>query len=175
MNHKDHMNLIRQGLPKQGGGVWADFGSGGGAFTFALAELLGPGAVIYSVDRVGGALKRQERTMDRRYPEVEVHYVTADFTQPLSLPPLDGIMMANALHFVRQKDALVEKIKRYLKEDGRFILVEYNTDQGNRWVPHPLSYESWRQLARRVGFSHTKLLATRPSSFLGEFFSAMSW
>ena len=55
------------------------------------------------------------------------------------------------------------------------ILVEYNTDGGNYWVPYPLSYDTWVDLARRVGFGHTELLATHPSSFLGEFYSALSW
>lgn len=175
MNHNDHMNLLRRGLPEKGGGVWAEFGSGGGAFTMALAELLGPGSVIYSVDQDGGALRRQERAMSGRYPRVTVHYVTADFTQPLTLPPLDGVLMANSLHFVRRKDRVLERIRGYLKADGRFLLVEYNTDRGNRWVPHPLSYRSWQTLAGQVGFNYTELLATTPSSYLGEFYSAMSW
>jgi ubiquinone/menaquinone biosynthesis C-methylase UbiE len=174
MNHDDHMNLIRGGVTEKGG-VWADFGSGGGAFTLALAELLGPGSEIYSVDRDGGALRRQESTMARQYPGVKVRYMTADFTQPLTLPALDGILMANSLHFVRQKEALLARVRKYLKEDGRFLIVEYDTDRGNRWVPHPLSFQSWQQLAQRVGFSHTELVATRASSFLGAFFSAVSW
>jgi ubiquinone/menaquinone biosynthesis C-methylase UbiE len=174
MNHDDHLMLIRQGVPQNTGGVWADFGSGGGAFTFALAELLGAGSVIYSVDRDGGVLKRQAQKMARDYPEVTVHYLTADFTHPLSLPSLDGILMANSLHFVRRKEGLLERVKGYLKPDGRLLIVEYNTDRGNLWVPHPLSFTSWQALAGKVGFRETELLATRPSSFLGEFFSAVS-
>ncbi len=175
MNHNDHINLLRGGLVENSGGIWADFGSGGGAFTFALAELLGPNSEIYSVDRDNNALSRQKNTMSDQYPAVKMHYRTADFTQTLSLPPLDGILMANSLHFVRQKEGVLKQIRGYLKEGGRFLLVEYNTDRGNRWVPHPLSYASWQKLARKVGFQHTELLMTRPSSFLGEFFSAVSW
>jgi hypothetical protein len=72
------------------------------------------------------------------------------------------------------KEGLLERVKGYLKPDGRLLIVEYNTDRGNLWVPHPLSFTAWQALARKVGFSHTELLATRPSSFLGEFFSAVS-
>lgn len=169
MDHNDHLNLLRGGVPEQGG-VWADFGSGGGAFTLALSELLGPGAVIYSVDRDSGALKRQARMMESRYPEVTAHYMTADFTRSLELPPLDGVVMANALHFVRKKAGVLAHIQGYLRPNGRFLLVEYNTDRGNHWVPYPLSYQTWKHLAQQVGFSHTELLTTRPSSFLGSFF-----
>jgi ubiquinone/menaquinone biosynthesis C-methylase UbiE len=173
MNHNDHMNLLCSGVPEKGG-VWADLGSGGGAFTFALAELLGPGSRIYSVDKDGGALNRQARTMASRYPKIEAHYLTADFTQPLNLPPLDGIIMANSLHFLQQKEEFLRQVQGYLKPNGRFLLVEYNTDKGNRWVPHPLSYQNWQRLAQQVGFSHTELLTTTPSSFLGSFYSAVS-
>ncbi len=173
MNHADHVNLLRKGVPAPGG-VWADLGSGAGAFTLALADLLGPGAKIYSVDQRAGALKEQERAMRARFPGVVVHYLAADFTQPLDLPPLDGVVMANALHFVRDKDPVVQLVRGYLKPGGVLILVEYNTDRGNPWVPHPLSYSTWEALAKLNGFAETRLLATRPSSFLGEFFSAAS-
>ena len=174
MEHADHVNLLREGLPTPGG-VWADLGSGTGAFTLALADLIGPTGEIYSVDKDGGALREQERLFRVRFPGQTVHYLTADFTQPLSLPPLDGVVMANALHFHRDKPNLVRQIRRYLKPGGRMVLVEYNVDSGNWAVPHPLSYARWEALARECGFTHTRLLMTRPSRFLKEFYSAVSW
>ena len=112
--------------------------------------------------------------MQLRFPDVDVHYLAADFTRPLDLPPLDGVVIANALHFERHKDALVRLMHSYLRPGGRLILVEYNTDRGNIAVPHPLSYAAWETLARRVGFDETRLLATRPSRFLGQIYSALS-
>jgi hypothetical protein len=41
-------------------------------------------------------------------------------------------------------------------------------------VPYPLAYPTWEKLASAHGFVRTRLLATRPSSFLGRFFSAVS-
>ena len=91
------------------------------------------------------------------------------------MPPLDGVVMANALHFQREKDRVVQLIHGYLRPSGRLILVEYNVDHGNPWVPYPLSYGTWETLTRRNGFANTRLLATRPSRFLGEIYSAVSW
>lgn len=174
MNHSDHVWLLQRGVPA-GGGVWADLGAGRGAFTLALAELLGDGGTIYAVDRERGALASLARSLRDRYPAVDLHPVTGDFTQPLALPSLDGIVMANALHFVEAKAPVLALLRGYLQPGGRFIVVEYNTDRGNRWVPHPFSFASWQRLAREAGFAHTELLATRPSSFLGEFYAAASW
>lgn len=112
--------------------------------------------------------------MHARFPEVTVNYVAADFRQPLDLPPLDGMVMANTLHFQRKKVEVLQLVRGYLRPDGLFILVEYNTERGNPWVPYPLSFREWEKLAGRVGFTDTRLLATRPSSFLGEFYAAVS-
>jgi ubiquinone/menaquinone biosynthesis C-methylase UbiE len=174
MNHKDHVALLRGGVPEQGG-VWADFGSGGGAFTLALVDLIGSGGTIYSVDKDRGALAAQERTMRAQFPTLNVRYLIADFTKPLELPPLDGIVMANSLHFVRDKDTVLQKVRSYLRPAGRLLLVEYNTDRGNMWVPHPLSYPTWEKVAARSGFANTRLLATYPSRFLQEIYSAESY
>ncbi len=173
MNHTDHVYLLKNGIPTEGG-VWADLGSGTGAFTLALADLIGPEAVIYSVDRDGRALREQEEAMRQRFPAVNVHYLTADIGRRLDLPALDGVVMANSLHFFRDKAPVLQLVRSYLKPGGRLILVEYNADRGNMWVPHPLSYPTWETLARRSGFTETGLLATKPSRFLGEIYSAVS-
>lgn len=173
MNHQDHVYLLEKGVAAPGG-TWADFGSGSGAFTLALADLLGTEGIIYSIDRDGRALRQQAGELSRRFPAITLHTREADFTRPLDLPPLDGIVMANSLHFIREKRPLLQQLRRYLKPDGRFLLVEYDTDRGNPWVPHPLSYATWEKLARESGFQQTELLATVPSRFLGRIFSAVS-
>jgi ubiquinone/menaquinone biosynthesis C-methylase UbiE len=174
MDHADHVQLIRAGIIKTGG-VWADFGSGRGAFTLALAEILGSDAQIYSVDKNQTALHQQQRAMKAQFPDARVQYLHADYTQPLDLPPLDGIVMANALHFQRAKGRILAQIHGYLKSSGRLILVEYNLDQGNTWVPYPISYQTWENMACRSGFAQTQLLSKRPSRFMGEMYAALSW
>lgn len=173
MTHEDHVSLLKGGMPERGG-VWADLGSGTGAFTLALADLIGPGGEIYSIDKDYRALKEQEREMSARFPGSVVHYRQADFTQRIELPTLDGIIMANSLHFARHKDPVVQLARSYLRPGGRFILVEYNADRGNPWVPHPLSYGTWSTLAEKNGFANTSLLAKVPSRFLGEIYAALS-
>ena len=175
MNHAAHVALLRGGIASTGG-VWGDFGSGTGAFTLALADLIGPAGVIYSIDQDGDALRYQERLMRERFPNSVVHYLTTDFTMPIrtGVPPLDGIVMANSLHFHRHKEPIVRLVKSYLRPQGGLILVEYNIDQGNHAVPYPISFRGWEELAKRSGFAHTQLLSTRPSRFLREIYSALS-
>lgn len=79
--------------------------------------------------------------------------------------------MANALHYFKDKEQLLRHVRGFLKTGGDLIVVEYNVDAGNLWVPHPLSFETFQKLAPRAGFSTPRLLATAPSRFLNEFFA----
>jgi SAM-dependent methyltransferase len=172
MDHADHVALIRDGVVP---GVWADLGSGGGAFTLALADLLGEGARIVSVDRDGGALRRQREAMRARFPGAAVEYLRADFTGRLDLPELDGILMANSLHFVRRKEPVLAAVRGWLKPGGRLVLVEYDTDEGSVWVPHPLTCSTWERVAAANGFEGTRLLASVPSRYIGSMYSALTF
>ena len=176
MDHQDHVRLLRGGISSPGG-VWAEFGSGSGAFTFALAELIGPEGAIYSVDKNQAALCDQANSFQKRSTDHQpiIHYLNKDYVQPIALPVLNGVVMANTLHFHEHKAAILMLINNYLVPNGHMILVEYNSDLGSTWVPHPLSLHSWRLLAEKVGFVGTRLLERVPSSFMGEIYSAISY
>ena len=73
MTHEDHMELIRDAVSEPGG-TWADLGSGTGAFTLVLAELLGPAGRILSVDRDARALRAQERALRARFPRMDIDF-----------------------------------------------------------------------------------------------------
>jgi ubiquinone/menaquinone biosynthesis C-methylase UbiE len=170
MDHADHVRLLRGGVER--GGTWADLGAGTGAFTLALAELVGPEGQVIAVDRDRGALRDLERAL--RPGTASVRTMAADFTKPLDLAALDGIVMANSLHFVRDKAPVLALVRDMLKPSGRLLLVEYDADRGNPYVPHPLSFETWRALADANGFTGTRMLASVPSRFLGRIYSAAS-
>ena len=173
MDHDDHVRLIRGGV-EGAGSTWADLGSGTGAFTLALADLLGPSGVIHSVDRDAGALKTQAEAVHRRFPTTTLQQHHADFSGPLALPPLDGVVMANSLHFVRDKGPILALVRGLLRPRGGLVLVEYDADRGNPWVPFPISSRTWLELATTAGFEDTRELARVPSRFLGAIYSASS-
>ena len=174
MNHVDHLNLITKAIPEPGG-TWAEMGSGRGAFTLALAELVGSSGIIYSIDQNVSVLNEQKRAIERRFGDQQpkMHYWKADFSQHLELPYLDGLLMANSLHFQRDKKSVIRLVYDYLSPRGYLILVEYNLQHGNTWVPHPISFEKWEELTREFGFVGTRLLGTRPSRTMREIYSAV--
>jgi ubiquinone/menaquinone biosynthesis C-methylase UbiE len=174
MDHADHVALLRPAV--EPGGSWADIGAGEGAFTLALADLLGRGGRIVAVDRDAGALRTNAERVRDRFPATELTTLTADLTGPLTLPELDGLVAANSLHYVardRQVD-VVRALAAHLRPGGRFVVVEYDADRGNPWVPHPFSVASWERLAAAAGLVGTERMGRVPSRFLGAIYSAAS-
>jgi len=174
VNHADHVALLARGVTQGEGGTWADLGAGTGAFTLALADLIGPHGVIHAIDRDRAALAELRSAFVSAVHQAELRAHNADFTRRLDLSDLDGVVMANSLHFVDDKVAVVALVRGYLKHGGRLLVVEYDSDRGNDWVPHPLSFETWRDVAAEAGFVETRKLATVPSRFLRQIYSALS-
>jgi ubiquinone/menaquinone biosynthesis C-methylase UbiE len=174
VNHEDHVRLIETGIEPNCGGFWADFGAGSGAFTLALRDIAGPDAAIIAIDRDRASLQTLRTSMERRFPGTQLRLVEADIAGHLTLPPLDGIIAANAIHFVQDQTALLRRWRAYLKPEGRLVAVEYDTDSGNRWAPYPMSYAAFRETARAAGFTDPTLLGSRPSRWLGRIYSALT-
>jgi ubiquinone/menaquinone biosynthesis C-methylase UbiE len=174
VNHTELVGLLREGVDVRGG-RWADLGAGEGAFTAALADLLGPGAHITAVDRDSGSIRTLAADMERRFPATRLDVLVADFSRPIALADLDGIVMANSLHFIRDKRPVLARVKSMIRPGGRLIVVEYGSDRGNPWVPHPFSFGRWAQMATEAGFERTRQIGTVPSRYLGSIYSAVSY
>lgn len=166
MDRAEMVALIRDGVPDPGG-VWAELGAGTGNFTWALRELLGPRGAIYAVDRDARAIARQRELLAGAEPGAAIRLLQADFTRPLDLPALDGLLMANALHFVRDQPAMLARAAGYLRPGGRLLLVEYDLADPRTWVPFPVAFERFQSLAAGAGFGAPALVGRRRSPSSG--------
>ena len=182
MDHRDHVGLLRPAV--EPGGTWADIGAGQGAFTLALADLLGPGGRIVAVDRDRRALEANAAAMGSRFPATRLTTLVADFASDGPLPlgeldaldGLDGLVAANSLHFQApdRQVPVVRALAAQLRRGGRFVVVEYDADRGNPWVPHPFSYRSWERMAPAAGLAGTRRIGRVRSGFLGAIYAAES-
>lgn len=161
-------NGVDQTLPNQ---VWADLGAGDGLFTNALADLLPSNSKIVSVDKDKRALKN----ISVQRSGIELQVIAADLNDLPKLSPLDGIVMANALHYIKtQKDFLLKLKMELLKKSGILILIEYDLDKSNPWVPYPISKHRLGSLSAESGFA-LEILANSVQSKLNssEIYSAL--
>jgi precorrin-6B methylase 2 len=172
MDQQTYLSLIRDAVPASPG-AWADLGSGSGGFTVALASLIGPG-IVYSIDQDRRALDQQRRTLRSAGLETQVRIIEADFRAPLDLPQLAGVLMANSLHFHADQFELMQALANQIRSRGSLVIVEYELDRANTWVPHPLPFARWLELTVALGWRDARRVATAPSRFHGAFYCAVA-
>jgi len=164
----DAVSLIKSSVAGRPG-TWADLGAGRGTFTRALVDLLGPSSRVIAVDRDPTMIAELEEWASSDAPNVTA--VVGDFTATMMLPatPLDGILIANALHFVRteQQGALLARLADQLADDGRVVLVEYDRRAASRWVPYPIGIARLQELAAAAGLTKFTVSESRPSNYEG--------
>ncbi|HEU4787707.1 MAG TPA: class I SAM-dependent methyltransferase [Gemmatimonadaceae bacterium] len=176
----DAVELIRDAVGRgDSTGVWADLGAGTGTFTRALARILDAGSTIYAVDDDSSAVAALRAWAARTTARIIA--VKADFTQPLQLPApgphgalLDGILLANALHFVRDAESVLKQLTQRVRAGGRIVVVEYDRRAPSRWVPYPIHASQWPRLAASVGLEDAAVTATRPSAYSGVLYAGVA-
>ena len=137
MKIRDAVSMLSSSdLSSLGPTTWADLGCGDGTFTVALAEVLAPGSVIHAMDSDASALRR----IPAEHDGVSIVARRGDFTVfPWPFSALDGVLMANSLHFVAEQSRFLRSCESAMRGPRRFLVVEYDTSASNPWVPYPVS------------------------------------
>src|SRR6478735_8877109 len=107
MNREDATEFIlfekKNPLPQ----LWLDLGCGTGLFTLALADNLPAASKIIAIDKDKKALSKIPATVN----DVVIQTMAADFVyDALDVKEVDGILLANALHYVKDKETLLKKL-----------------------------------------------------------------
>jgi SAM-dependent methyltransferase len=166
MEQREAIRLIDKGIPGKGVQHWADLGCGEGTFTRALAALLPWGSYIHAVDK-------ERQFLPALINEVSIGFNQLDFVkEDLTLDGLGGILMANSLHYVRDKAGLLKRLEPCFRKDFRFVVVEYESRWPSPWVPYPVSYAALAKLGDQLGYQVSKLTEA-PSRFGGMMYSAV--
>jgi trans-aconitate methyltransferase len=155
-------NLIEPGLEQtQLKQTWADLGAGNGLFTHALSTMLPEGSTLYAIDTNASRMESI-----RAWQQIILKKIQADFVRDTwNTEPLHGVLMANSLHFVKQKEAFLMKLKERLVLNGRLLIVEYEMEKGNTWVPYPVGFNKLSEIILHSGFSSIKKLREVPSVY----------
>lgn len=175
MDARDAARLI---APAVSGRVWADLGAGRGTFTMALANLLGASGRVYAVERDASAVDALQRLARGRGRDERalIEVVRADFARtPLPLEDVDGVLMANSLHYVADDDQapLLARLANGLGEHGVLLVVEYDNRPRSRWVPFPIAFNRLASIAPTAGLSGPALIGRRESAFGGTMYAAV--
>jgi trans-aconitate methyltransferase len=154
--------LADSGVAALGPTTWADLGCGTGTFTLALAALLAPGSALHAMDRDGSVLRK----IPSVHKSVSIATHRGDFTnQTWPFANLDGILLANSLHYVDEQATFIRACEPRMTSPRRFLIVEYDTDEASRWVPYPVGQSRLTALFTAAGYSSIRVLRSRPSVF----------
>jgi ubiquinone/menaquinone biosynthesis C-methylase UbiE len=120
---------------------WADLGCGSGLFSAALASILPQRSHILCMDKEDQTIRHEVLN------DVTLEFQKTDFSNAeFARASFHGLLLANSLHYIQNKVVLLEKLTAALKNNGSFIIVEYDTTKSNPWVPYPTSVETLKEL-----------------------------
>ena len=160
------ISLINHNISKEKS-TWADLGCGDGLFTNALSNLLSQQSKIYAVDKSKLSLKQVAVKQEIQLEKINLNFVD----DALPFQNLDGILMANSFHFVKDKNKFINKVFNCLNKEGYIIMVEYNRDKSSLWVPYPLSFNKLKDFFNQYNYT-TEKLNEIPSRYSGTIYSA---
>ncbi|WP_240643126.1 class I SAM-dependent methyltransferase [Sinomicrobium pectinilyticum] len=163
MKTKDAIALIESaGNRLKSSGDWADLGCGAGLFSKALSHYLPVDSTVFAVDKTRSFTPDTEK----------IRFIKADFVNDtLPLEELDGILMANSLHYVKNQPVFLKKLHAYLKPGAGFIIIEYDkTIPVPMWVPYPVSFVRLGQIFHSLGYTSVEKIGERASVYGNDMF-----
>jgi ubiquinone/menaquinone biosynthesis C-methylase UbiE len=140
--------------------LWADLGCGTGLFSRALAELLPPQSRILCLDTARPGWESGDTN------NVALEFIKADFSKyEFENAKFDGFMMANSLHYIKNKPLLLNRLVPALRPNGRIAIVEYDSESANFWVPYPITFEKLKSLFLHYKITKIAKIGERSSRF----------
>jgi putative heme-binding domain-containing protein len=142
----------------------ADIGAGTGYFTWRLAEQVGRQGKVIAVDIQQMMLDAAAETVKQHHLS-NVEFVLATEDDP-RLPDrsLDMVFIAHSYHEFADPEAVMSRVWRSLKPDGRLVVVEYAKE-----VPaapasslHKMAFDEMRGEIEPVGFTLDRILDFLP-------------
>ena len=134
-----------------------DFGAGGGAYVFAIAERLEGAGHIFAIDIQRDLLRRIHTEAARRgHKNIEVLWsdLEGGHASKLAEHSIDVVLMSNLLFQLSDKAVVFHEAHRVLRPRGKLVLIDWS-DSFRHMGPHPrdvVKKEEALSLARNCGF-----------------------
>ncbi len=151
-------------LEIQPGSVVADVGAGVGYHAWRLSRIVGPAGRVIAEDIQEEMIRMLKQNIEKQGLQ-NVDMVLGTPTDP-KLPPsaVDLVLMVDVYHEFSDPVAMMTKIRRALKPDGRVVLVEFRKEDPK--VPiqplHKMSIQDVRSELEPLGFKFQKVLTFLP-------------
>jgi SAM-dependent methyltransferase len=193
INNRLGAEAVVRALPPHRPATIVEIGGGAGSAALALGERLARDAALPRIGRyvftevVPTFLRRAERSLRARFPELAVEFVRLDMNRDFSEQGVpagaaDIVYAVNTVHIARDLSATLARIREALRPGGRTVLSEcvrprpdqpiyvefvFNfleqftgvvTDAATRPTHGFLTPENWRAAFRAAGFERCAIL-----------------
>ncbi len=116
------------------GDVVADIGSGSGAFSIPMARAIGPNGTLYAVD-IDQAMIDFVGDRAKKEGLGNVRTVLGEYDDPkLPVRDVDVAFFHRVLHMIEHRQAYVNAVAKYLKPDGRIVIIEKEPEDATNWM-----------------------------------------
>ncbi len=179
-------------------GTYIDLGAGGGNFIpHVLGKLVGwdhPDMKVYAVERDNAAFKHLQDNVGKlvdgvpqskgKIDAIKEDYTKGDFLKKFKEThentDVSGILWANNGHYYApdERVELMKQMKSMLKDDGKLLIVEYNTFKQHGpdgiYNKYPMSQKQLEIELKQAGFENVEFLRKLPSSDQYMMYSAIA-
>ena len=126
-NHRAKKNSRRvlDSLGINQGDTIADIGSGGGYYTFALAQQTGAEGKVYALDTNQKLLARIEKTVNRRHIRNVKTALVDESGRGLPKASFNLVFMRNVFHHLINPASYLRHARESLKPGGRLAIIDY--------------------------------------------------
>jgi ubiquinone/menaquinone biosynthesis C-methylase UbiE len=129
------VNEVIARLRLKPGDLVADVGSGSGAFSVPMAKAIAPNGILYAVDI---DQKMLDYVAERAKKEgvTNLRTVLGEYDDPkLPVKTVDVAFFHRVLHMIEHRQAYVNATSKYLKPDGRIVVIDKNPeDSPDSWM-----------------------------------------
>lgn len=120
---------VLQEVDLRPGMVVLDYGCGPGAFSLAVARLVGPAGRVYAVDIHPLAARFVERAAGKEGLE-NIQTIVGSSLEELAPQSIDVILLYDVLHLIPQPTAALEEMHRVLKPSGTLSVSDHHLKEG---------------------------------------------
>src|SRR5215831_13057377 len=116
------------------GDMVADIGSGSGVYSIPMAKAIAPNGILYAVD-IDQAMLDHVAAQAKKAGVNNLQTVLGEYDDPkLPLKNVDVAFFHRVLHMIEHRQAYLNATARYLKPDGRIVVIDKNREDSADWM-----------------------------------------
>ena len=128
------VDVVIEKLELKPGDIVADIGSGSGAFSVPMAKAIGPNGKLYAVD-IDQKMIDFVANRAKEAGQNNVVPVLGEYDDPkLPVKDVDVAFFHRVLHMIEHRQAYLNAVAKYLKPDGKIVIIEKEPEDATNWM-----------------------------------------